>query len=113
MGEAELRARLADGGKIEAVLVVARRDPMGGVQYVPYLRPSWGRRYLGIGLWRGPGLRGWRDFTRLHGFLRDDLGYGLPVPVHGEDCPKLARLRSFPHPRRDSGTVTDGEQPGA
>lgn len=111
VAEAELRARLADGGRLEAVLVVARRDCAGGVQYIPYLRPNWSRRYLGIGLWRGPGLRVWRDFTRLHGFIRDDLGYALPLAIHREDCPKLARLRSFPHPYQGDEASSRGTSP--
>jgi hypothetical protein len=93
LGEADLREGLQRGGRIEAVVVVARRDPDGGVDHVPYLLPSWRRGYVAIALFRGPGVRGWRDLDRLLRFLREDMGYALPVSLYEEDCPRLARLR--------------------
>lgn len=98
LGEADLREGLLRGGRIEAAVVVARRDPDGGVDHVPYLLPSWRRGYVAIALFRGPGVRGWRDLDRLLRFLRDDMSYKLPVSLYEEDCPRLARLRSvLPH----------------
>jgi hypothetical protein len=94
LGEADLREGLLRGGRIEAVVVVARRDPDGGVDHVPYLLPSWRRGYVAIELFRGPGVRGWRDLDRLLRFLRDDMSFKLPVSLYEEDCPRLARLRS-------------------
>lgn len=94
LGEADLREGLLRGGRIEAVVVVARRDADGGVDHVPYLLPSWRRGYVAIALFRGPGVRGWRDLDQLLRFLRDDMGYALPVSLYEEDCPRLARLRS-------------------
>lgn len=94
LGEADVREGLQRGGRIEAVVVVARRDADGGVDHVPYLLPSWRRGYVAIALFRGPGVRGWRDLDRLLRFLRDDMSYHLPVSLHEEDCPRLARLRS-------------------
>lgn len=94
LGEADLREGLLRGGRIEAVVVVARLDPDGGVDHVPYLLPSWRRGYVAIALFRGPGVRGWRDLGRLLRFLRDDMSYKLPVSLYEEDCPRLARLRS-------------------
>jgi hypothetical protein len=46
LGEADLREALQRGGRIEAVVVIARRDPDGGVDHVPYLLPSWRRGYI-------------------------------------------------------------------
>ncbi|MBU8541794.1 hypothetical protein [Falsiroseomonas tokyonensis] len=94
LGESDLREGLARGGRIEAVLVVARRDQNGGVDHVPYLLPSWRRGYIAMELFRGPGVRGWRDLDRLLRFLRNDMAYALPVSLYEEDCPRLARLRS-------------------
>lgn len=94
LGEADLREGLLRGGRIEAVVVVARRDADGAVDHVPYLLPSWRRGYVAIALFRGPGVRGWRDLDRLLRFLREDMGYQLPVSLYEEDCPRLARLRS-------------------
>ena len=94
LGESDLRDGLSRGGRIEAVLVVARRDQDGGVDHVPYLLPNWRRGYVAIALFRGPGVRGWRDLDRLLRFLRDDMAYALPVSLHEEECPRLARLRS-------------------
>ena len=94
IGEGDLRDRLAQGGRIEAVVVIARRDEAGGLDHIPYLLPSWRRGYVAIALFRGPGVRGWRDLDRLLQFLRKDMAYPLPVTLYEEDCPRLARLRS-------------------
>lgn len=94
LGESDLREGLARGGRIEAVLVVARRDQNGGVDHVPYLLPSWRRGYVAMELFRGPGVRGWRDLDRLLRFLRHDMAYALPVSLYEENCPRLGRLRS-------------------
>lgn len=77
------------------MVVVARRDEADGVEHVPYVLPSWRRGYVAIGLFRGPGVRAYRDVTRLVRFLREDLGFHGPISLHEEDCPKLAKLRSF------------------
>ena len=93
--EADIRAGLEAGGRIESVVIVARRDDDGGVEHVPYLLPSWRRGYVAIGLFRGVGVRTYRDLTRLVRFVRDDLGFHGAISLHEEDCPKLAKLRSF------------------
>ncbi|MBI0537701.1 hypothetical protein D9599_19250 [Roseomonas sp. KE2513] len=92
--EADIRAGLTAGGRIESVVIVARRDEAAGVEHVPYLLPSWRRGYVAIGLFRGAGVRAYRDLTRLVRFVRDDLGYRGPVTLHEQDCPKLSKLRS-------------------
>ena len=98
LSEADLRAGIARGGAIEAVVVVAHRDAGGGVEHVPYLLPSWRRGYIAIALFRGPGVRAWRDLDRLLQFLRKDMAFRLPISLHEEDCPRLTRLRSvLPH----------------
>jgi hypothetical protein len=93
--EADIRAGLEAGGRIESVVIVARRDEADGVEHVPYLLPSWRRGYVAIGLFRGAGVRAYRDLTRLVRFVRDDLGFHGPISLHEEDCSKLAKLRSF------------------
>lgn len=114
LGEADLRAGLLRGGRIEAVVVVARRDPDGGVDHVPYLLPSWRRGYVAIELFRGPGVRGWRDLDRLLRFLRDDMSFKLPVSLYEEDCPRLARLRSvLPRGAITRHVKADATQPPA
>ena len=60
------------------------------------LLPSWRRGYVAIALFRGDGVRGWRDLDRLVHFLRADMRYVLPVSVFQEGCPRLALLRSMP-----------------
>lgn len=113
LGEAELREGLERGGRIEAAVVVARRDADGGVEHVPYLLPSWRRGYVAIALFRGPGVRGWRDLDRLVRFLREDMGYALPVALHEEGCPRLARLRSvLPRGATSAPVGRGGEPPG-
>ncbi|TPG52485.1 hypothetical protein EAH89_18135 [Roseomonas nepalensis] len=92
--EADIRAGLTAGGRIESVVIVARRDEAAGVEHVPYLLPSWRRGYVAIGLFRGAGVRAYRDLTRLVRFVRNDLGYRGPVTLHEQDCPKLSKLRS-------------------
>ncbi|MBI0539096.1 hypothetical protein D9599_26480 [Roseomonas sp. KE2513] len=93
--EADIRTGLETGGRIENVVIVARRDEADGVEHVPYLLPSWRRGYVAIGLFRGAGVRAYRDLTRLVRFVRDDLGFHGPIGLHEENCPKLAKLRSF------------------
>jgi hypothetical protein len=93
--EADIRAGLQAGGRIENVVIVARRDEANGIEHVPYLLPSWRRGYVAIGLFRGAGVRAYRDLTRLVRFVRDDLGFHGPISLHEEDCPKLGKLRSF------------------
>jgi hypothetical protein len=101
--EADIRAGLEAGGRIENVVIVARRDEAEGTEHVPYLLPSWRRSYVAIGLFRGAGVRAYRDLTRLVRFVRDDLGFHGPISLHEEDCPKLGKLRSF----------LDGAAPGS
>ncbi|MFC7556389.1 hypothetical protein ACFQU7_35420 [Pseudoroseomonas wenyumeiae] len=101
--EADIRAGLEAGGRIENVVIVARRDEADGTEHVPYLLPSWRRSYVAIGLFRGAGVRAYRDLTRLVRFVRDDLGFHGPISLHEEDCPKLGKLRSF----------LDGAAPGS
>jgi hypothetical protein len=93
--EAEIRAGLEAGGRIENVVIIARRDEAQGVEHVPYLLPSWRRGYVAIGLFRGAGVRAYRDLTRLVRFLREDFGFHGPISLHEETCPKLAKLRSL------------------
>jgi hypothetical protein len=101
--EADIRIGLGAGGRIESVVIVARRDEAGGVEHVPYLLPSWRRGYIAIGLFRGDGVRTYRDLTRLVRFVRDDFGFHGPIALHEEDCPRLAKLRS----------LFDGAAPGS
>ncbi|RYI32725.1 MAG: hypothetical protein EON48_04575 [Acetobacteraceae bacterium] len=103
MQEADIRIGLEAGGRIESVVIVARRDEAGGVEHVPYLLPSWRRGYIAIGLFRGDGVRTYRDLTRLVRFVRDDFGFHGPIALHEEDCPRLAKLRS----------LFDGAAPGS
>ncbi|SHK27517.1 hypothetical protein SAMN02745194_04598 [Roseomonas rosea] len=93
--EADIRAGLEAGGRIENVVIVARRDEADGIEHVPYLLPSWRRGYVAIGLFRGAGVRAYRDLTRLVRFVRDDLGFHGPISLHEENCTKLGKLRSF------------------
>ena len=93
--EAEIRAGLEAGGRIENVVIVARRDEAAGVEHVPYLLPSWRRGYVAIGLFRGSGVRAYRDLDRLVRLLRDDLRFQGPISLHEENCTKLGKLRSF------------------
>ena len=95
------RAAIANGGRIEKVLVIAMRDSHGNgrVEFVPYLATTWRRGYLAIGLWNGQGARSWRDLTRLVGFFRDEFKFKGPICVHEVDDPKLSKLRTlFPPP---------------
>ena len=101
--EADIRTGLGAGGRIESVVIVARRDEAGGVEHVPYLLPSWRRGYVAIGLFRGDGVRAYRDLTRLVRFVRDDFGFHGPIALHEADCPKLAKFRS----------LLDGAAPGS
>lgn len=96
MAEADLRAGMDAGGRIERVVVVTRPDAAGLPEHVPYVLPSWCRGYVAISLFRGPGVRAWRDLNRLLRYLRDDMRYVLPVSVHEAGCPRLALLRSMP-----------------
>ena len=104
--EADIRAGLQAGGRIESVIIVARRDEADGIEHVPYLLPSWRRGYVAIGLFRGSGVRAYRDLTRLVRFMRDELGFHGPISLHEETCPKLAKLRSF-----IDGAVSGGPVP--
>jgi len=108
--EADIRAGLEAGGRIENVVIIARRDEADGVEHVPYLLPSWRRGYVAIGLFRGAGVRAYRDLTRLVRFLRDDLGFHGPISLHEESCSKLAKLRSFIDGAAPAGS-TQPDQP--
>lgn len=77
------------------MLIVARRDEAGGVEHVPYLLPSWRQGYVAIGLFRGAGVRTYRDLSRLVRLIRDDLSYNGIIVLHEEGASALAKLRSF------------------
>jgi hypothetical protein len=93
--EADVRAGLAGGGEIESVVVLATKSPDGETDYVPYLLPSWRRGFVVLGLFRGPGLRGYRDLDRLVRFLRTEFRYGGIIQLALEDDPKLSKHRSL------------------
>jgi hypothetical protein len=95
VADGAVRAALAEGGRIENVVVVAMRDAHGRAEFVPYLSTSWRRGYVAIGLWGGMGARSWRDLTRLVGFLREDFIYPGPISVHEADDPKLRKFRTL------------------
>lgn len=80
-------------------MVVTRQEPAGLPEHVPFLLPSWRRGYVVIALFRGEGIRGWRDLNRLVHFLRTDMRYVLPVSLFQDGCPRLALLRSMPRLR--------------
>lgn len=93
--EADVRTGLAGGGEIESVVVLATKGPEGETDYVPYLLPSWRRGFVALGLFRGPGLRGYRDLDRLVRFLRTEFRYSGIIQLALEDDPKLSRHRSL------------------
>ncbi|HWX51515.1 MAG TPA: hypothetical protein VNZ61_26010 [Roseomonas sp.] len=95
MAEGDARAAIAQGGRIENVIVVARRGVDGRAEFVPYFAASWRRGYVAIGLWAGTGCRSWRDLTRLVGFVRGDLCYPGPIVLHEADDPKLRKYRTL------------------
>lgn len=107
--EADLRAGLDRGGAIERALVVSRQDAGGLLEHVPFLLPSWRRGYVAIALFRGDGVRGWRDLDRLVHFLRADMRYALPVTLFQDGCPRLALFRSVPRspPARPDADAPD------
>jgi len=93
--EADIRAGLDAGGEIESIVVLATKGPDGDTDYVPYLLPSWRRGFVVLGLFRGPGLRGYRDLDRLVRFLRGEFRYAGIIQLALEDDPKLSKHRSL------------------
>lgn len=94
VGDGDVRAAIAEGGRIGNVIVVAERDQNGRAEFVPYFTTSWRRGYIAIGLWTGDGARSWRDLTRLISFFRDDFQYHGPICIHEADDPRLRRFRT-------------------
>jgi hypothetical protein len=94
VGDGDVRAAIAEGGRIDNVIVVTERDRTGRAEFVPYFTMSWRRGYVAIGLWTGDGARSWRDLTRLIGFFRDDFQYRGPICIHEADDPRLRRFRT-------------------
>ncbi|WP_141563225.1 hypothetical protein [Teichococcus rhizosphaerae] len=95
MAEGDARAAIANGGRIENVIVVTQRGSDGRAEFVPYFAASWRRGYVAIGLWAGRGTRSWRDLTRLVGFVREELHYPGPMVLHEADDPKLRKYRTL------------------
>jgi hypothetical protein len=94
VGDGDVRAAIAEGGRIDNVIVVTERDRTGRAEFVPYFTTSWRRGYVAIGLWAGDGARSWRDLTRLIGFFREDFQYHGPICIHEADDPRLRRFRT-------------------
>jgi hypothetical protein len=94
VGDGDVRAAIAEGGRIDNVIVVTERDRTGRAEFVPYFTMSWRRGYVAIGLWTGDGARSWRDLTRLIGFFRDDFQYRGPICIHEAEDPRLRRFRA-------------------
>src|SRR6185437_229827 len=94
VGDGDVRAAIAEGGRIDNVIVVTERDRTGRAEFVPYFTTSWRRGYVAIGLWAGDGARSWRDLTRLLGFFREDFQYHGPICIHEADDPRLRRFRT-------------------
>jgi hypothetical protein len=94
VGDGDVRAAIAEGGRIDNVIVVTERDRTGRAEFVPYFTTSWRRGYVAIGLWTGDGARSWRDLTRLIGFFREDFRYHGPICIHEADDLRLRRFRT-------------------
>lgn len=97
VSDGDARAAIAQGGRIEKVVVIAMRDAHGDgrVEFVPYLSTTWRRGFVAIGLWSGQGARSWRDLTRLVGFFRDEFKFAGPICIHEADDPQLRKHRTL------------------
>jgi hypothetical protein len=115
VSDGEARAAIANGGRIEKVIVIAMRDAhgRGRAEFVPYLATSWRRGYVAIGLWSGQGARSWRDLTRLVGFFRDEFQFKGAICVHEADDPKLRSLRTLFRTASAPGSGPDPEVPSS
>ena len=111
VSDGDARAAIAQGGRIEKVVVIAMRDVHGRAEFVPYLSTTWRRGFVAIGLWSGQGARSWRDLTRLVGFFRDEFKFAGPICIHEADDPQLRKLRTLFPPSAgrasDAGDAAD------
>jgi hypothetical protein len=110
VGDGDVRAAIAEGGRIDNVIVVTERDRTGRAEFVPYFTTSWRRGYVAIGLWTGDGARSWRDLTRLIGFFREDFQYHGPICIHEADDLRLRRFRTVGDTRAATPRATSKRQ---
>ena len=92
--EADIRAALADGGRIRGAFLVARLEPHG-LEFMVYLRPSWDKNFLPLRTWRSKADRTYRDVGRLFQLIGDDFGYWGPICVYPAGSPELLRFKEL------------------
>lgn len=101
--ETELRARLADGGRVRGAFIVARRDALGPY-YVTYLSTNWRRGVQPLRSTRTRDVRSFRDLVRLVEHIRRVYGFRDPLTIYEAGC---ANLRGF------RGILPEDQQPSA
>ena len=90
--EADIRTRLADGGRIRGAFLVARLEPHG-LEFMVYLRPTWDKNFLPLRTWRSKADRTYRDVGRLLQLIGDDFGYWGPTCIYPAGSPELERFK--------------------
>jgi len=97
--EGDIKAGLANGGRILNALVVCRTTD-DGFEHVPYLRASWCRGFRPLRTWADRGDRTYRDLNRLVSLVREDFGYSGYIILFKAGDAGLARYAAIaPHDR--------------
>jgi len=107
---ADIKAGLAQGGKILGIFIVSRRtaDDDG---YVAYLRTDFGRGFLPFKSFRGKTERVYRSVDSLLGLIRDDFGYAGEISIYLAGDEALLRFRTLLPADRLAPAKGDGQSP--
>lgn len=92
--ERDIRNGLQEGGTIRGVFLVARPQ-VEGYEFMPYIRPSWNKRYLPLRLYEDRGDKSYRNAGRFLQLLRQDFGFKGSVLIHEARAPELARFKGL------------------
>ena len=89
--QAEIQARMKEGGRLTGFLVVDRTSH-DGPEFVAYIRGSWSPGYRLLRSFRGRSVRAFKDVSRLLHVARYTFKYLPPIVVYAAGAPELKRF---------------------
>lgn len=92
--EGDIKAALADGGRILNVIIICRSDAEG-CEHIPYFHTSWGRGFRALRTWADKGDRTYRDLNRLLALVRSDFEYKGYIVLYLAGDAELARYKGL------------------
>jgi hypothetical protein len=104
---ADIKAGLAEGGRILGIFIVSRRTAVG-VGHVAYFRTDFGRGFLPFKSFRGKSERIYKSVDSLLSLIRDDFGYTGEISIFLAGDKALRRFKTLLPAERGAFAQEDG-----